>query len=366
MKSFRGLLCFLVVLLAPSVVFGNAGTALMWASELHMLLGNILLGILEGLLLAKFFKVSKKRAIGFLIVANYFSAWLGMEFFVDYLNRSIELTIENLRYWLRVFMWVAFGVTLVVEFPFFWWVLRKLEHSFAKAVKATILLHCISYALLLFWYGKASDTSMITDLEIVPAETLVPEEKYVLYYLSNDGKSVQRMMLDGVSKAEHFAEVTALDDNDRLFVRSSGNARFDLFLHLDLGYQTKEVEIEQAFADLAAIDPRMKRRESHQVEGTWYNFGVVASLASDSDWKYFVGFWPSSGIHGWRKEENQDVYYGLETPISEWSVRNAIHLEGNYLLFQLGKDQICLLHPDSQRIALVARGKGPVVSTPKN
>jgi len=110
----------------------------------------------------------------------------------------------------------------------------------------------------------------------------------------------------------------------------------------------------------------MKRRESHQVEGTWYNFGVVASLASDSDWKYFVGFWPSSGIHGWRKEENQDVYYGLETPISEWSVRNAIHLEGNYLLFQLGKDQICLLHPDSQRIALVARGKGPVVSTPKN
>ena len=56
MKAHRNLFWFLMVVLTPSVAFANVGTALMWASGLHMLFGNILLGLLEGLFLAKFFK----------------------------------------------------------------------------------------------------------------------------------------------------------------------------------------------------------------------------------------------------------------------------------------------------------------------
>ena len=31
------------------------------------------------------------------------------------------------------------------------------------------------------------------------------------------------------------------------------------------------------------------------------------------------------------------------------------------LVFQLGQDQVCLLHADTRRVALIARGKHPVV-----
>ena len=117
MKNFRYMIGVLLLLLTPSVLLANVGTALMWASGLHILLGNIILGLLEGLFLAKFFKVSKKQAVGFMILANCFSAWFGMEFFVDYLSQNIELTIENVKHWLRVFWWAAFGITLLAEFP---------------------------------------------------------------------------------------------------------------------------------------------------------------------------------------------------------------------------------------------------------
>jgi hypothetical protein len=56
------------------------------------------------------------------------------------------------------------------------------------------------------------------------------------------------------------------------------------------------------------------------------------------------------------------VHFALEMPLARWPVRNAAHLASDYLVFQLGEDQICLMHPPSRRIALIARGKGPVVA----
>lgn len=35
------------------------------------------------------------------------------------------------------------------------------------------------------------------------------------------------------------------------------------------------------------------------------------------------------------------------------------------MVFQLGYDQICIHYPESNRIALIAWGKGPVVVRPK-
>ncbi len=40
-------------------------------------------------------------------------------------------------------------------------------------------------------------------------------------------------------------------------------------------------------------------------------------------------------------------------------VRNATHLPGDAVLFQLGRDQICVLDPVRRQVALLARGRGP-------
>jgi hypothetical protein len=46
----------------------------------------------------------------------------------------------------------------------------------------------------------------------------------------------------------------------------------------------------------------------------------------------------------------------------QWTIRNAVQIDGDRLVFQLGRDQICLLDPETQRIALIARGFGPLVA----
>jgi hypothetical protein len=66
-----------VVALIPQVASANAGTPLMWAGMLHLTLGNALIGIGEGLLIARVFQLPKRRCIGWMIAANYLSAWVG-------------------------------------------------------------------------------------------------------------------------------------------------------------------------------------------------------------------------------------------------------------------------------------------------
>ena len=68
---------FGVVLFWPSAAWANAGTPLMWAGCFYMLVGNALIGVLEGLLIGLVFKVGKRQAVLWMILANYLLAWLG-------------------------------------------------------------------------------------------------------------------------------------------------------------------------------------------------------------------------------------------------------------------------------------------------
>ena len=48
-----------------------------------------------------------------------------------------------------------------------------------------------------------------------------------------------------------------------------------------------------------------------------------------------------------------------------WNISNAVQLGGDLVVFQLGYDQICLLHIPTKRLALIARGRSPLVVEPK-
>ena len=94
----------------PSTAFANAGTPLMWASALHLVFGNAIIGIIEGSLLAGMFKCSKWKSVVVLIVANYASAWVGAYFVAGYLPSLVEMTILNVQYWFLTFVAIAFVV----------------------------------------------------------------------------------------------------------------------------------------------------------------------------------------------------------------------------------------------------------------
>jgi len=177
MKSRRSALLILVIALLPSTAFADAGTPLMWASMLHLVFGNAIVGIIEGILLARIFKCPVWRSILTLIPANYASAWVGLLLFSGVLKPLPDITIENIRFWFCFFVVFSFLVTLVIEYPFFWFVMRSQERRLVRAVKATALVNAISYVLLFGWYWMASGTSMMTQLQVVSPGSLSHQPK---------------------------------------------------------------------------------------------------------------------------------------------------------------------------------------------
>jgi len=352
--------------LIPSTASANAGTPLMWASMLHLVFGNFIIGMIEGGLLAKIFNCSKRKSVPILIGANYASAWAGGFLITRSLTSIPDLTIQNIQLWFLAFVAVAFLVTLLIEFPFFWFILRSKEKPVMQSIKATLLIHGISYILLFGWYWMASGTSMMTQLQVVSPNTLPLEKGYSLYYLSTEGNQVLRLDLGSEATPKVVSEISAPHRNDRLFVRANGESNFDLFAHLDSDQRGKEKEIliTPSFAEVAPVEPRIAEGHSEEAEGTWFNFGKAPSLAENSAWEFRTGFWPIEGIKGEQKDQNKKVRFSLETPFAAWAARNATQLNGDFVVFQLGRDQICILHPESKKIALIVRGKGPIVAKP--
>lgn len=78
-----------------------------------------------------------------------------------------------------------------------------------------------------------------------------------------------------------------------------------------------------------------------------------------SSWRFSPGFWAVEGLRGNNVESGEKAWIALETPFVTWAVRNAIHLPEDKVLLQLGGDQICIYDPVENRIALLARGRGP-------
>jgi hypothetical protein len=193
------------------------------------------------------------------------------------------------------------------------------------------------------------------------------KEPHMLYFISLDGDKVVRLDLSHADVPQFVSELASRHPNDRLFVRQRTESEFDLFAYLEISAQGSgtESKILEDFAENAPIDWGISEGFSNKAEGTWGNVGPVPHIGKDSDWKFRTGFWPIEGISGENDKTGKNVRFSLELPFAAWPVRNATQIFGDYIVAQLGVDQICLLHLESRRIALIARGRGPIVAKPK-
>lgn len=301
----------LAIALFPSPALANGGSALLWTGIMQLFVGNAVIGYIEAGFLARFFQASRRKATLLLVVANYLSAWIAAILLVGRFSRIPTITIENIWSWLYLAIFLSFVLTLLIEYPFFWFLLRQQKNAVPKAIKATLIIHGLSYLGLFLWYAATSQTSLLTQLEVVPPEQLQPRQEYVLYFLNPEQQAI-RSNLAGT---------------------------------------------QQQIIDRATLEALMPP------SGRIYQ--PVPQLTQNTDWKYFTHFLAAGGISGRNSVTDERFQFSLETPFALWGINHAIHLEEDFLVFQLGSHQICILQPQRREIALIARGSMPIVVAPQ-
>jgi hypothetical protein len=364
-RQLLRVLVLLCVIAFPRCAWADAGTPLMWAGMLHLLFGNALIGVGEGLLLAWLFSVSKRKSVLIMIPANYASAWLGGLFIRGAIVHALPMDLNNGWRWFWVMVFVTYIITLIIEWPFVAWCVRGTQDWLKRSLVASLVVQSASYVLLFGWYWMASGTSIYTKMNIVvPADLSLPDSVLVYFIGPVDG-NVYKRQLAGRGE-EKIYELHSKDENDRLFVRPSRSDtnHWDLVARLD-SKDRRDPRFVDVLTNLlveAAPDWRSTHTEPPHYEGTWFSFGEVQSLgsATNSHWKFWSGFWPVEGLRASDKTTSQSVRFSYETPFGAWTVRNAVLLPTDKVLFQLGDDQICVFDPASRQVALLWHGRGPV------
>ena len=356
-------LWLLLLAVLPSTAWANAGTPLMWASMLHLSFGNALIGLGEGLLLVQFCRVRLLPAIVVMIIANYVSAWVGF-YGLSLLHPYLSgMTIANIGWWLAALVLITFIITCALECIFVYVATRRQSPSLVKVLTLTVLVNVCSYCALLVWYGVASQTSMITQLTNVEAKELIPTQPYELFYLRPDGSEVIRATL-GSPQVTGIYQVPQAQRAGNLMISFTSGPSCDLVMTLTQPQSLSDGEsLPVIRKDFSAQIPTWKGpSDYHRL--VWGGSGPALSYQESSPWKIRTDFWAAQGISGINEQTRERYRFALEMPMAWWQCRNVTELADDLLVFQLGADQICLLHPPTRRIALLARGHSPIIGVP--
>jgi hypothetical protein len=328
--------------------------------------GNLMIGCVEGVVLAKMFGLPKRKCVALMILANYFSAWLGGHFIAKAIARTLPFDLLNVWPLLGLMAGITYLLTLLLEFPFVACALRGDASWCRKAILGSFLIQTVSYAGLIGWYGLASATSSLgsrTDIVGIDAVSL-PENILVCFISAADGDAYAGSLCE--RQWRNIFDLNSSNRHDRLFVRPSAQDTnvWDLAACLETGTVRPPdlVTVRERFATVTAETWRSPKEQSPSYGGSYFKFGPVSKLgdAQSSAWQFRTGFWAYAGLSGIETNSGERVRFSFETPFVNWYIRNAVHLPTDKVLFQLGNEQICLYDPVKKQIALVARGRGPV------
>ena len=113
----------LFLLLIPKAAYGDMLTPRMQIPKIQLLFGNILLGILEGILISTIFKTPKRKTIKIMIAANYVSMIAGgisQDLMANLLWGSFLRSVDIYNYVKPILFSVViyWSITILLEWPF--------------------------------------------------------------------------------------------------------------------------------------------------------------------------------------------------------------------------------------------------------
>lgn len=220
-----------LVLCVAAPALGNTASAAMLAGAAHMVAGNALFGMLEGIVLIGF--GARTRAMWMALIANYVSATVGallalpaFEFFLGLLGNDYLATVMPATY----LVFVAFTLLgFLIELPFFWFAFAK-PRRVGRVLVAAALGNLITAILLAGWYEATTNMAMARAFEPAPVGSIMDQiegETPWVYYIAPDDITVRRVRLDGTGD-EHVLEAPASLNRMNLQVAVRTDGRVDL------------------------------------------------------------------------------------------------------------------------------------------
>jgi len=359
---------FAIILAAASPAFANAGTPLMWASAMYLMFGNAIIGIVEGLLIGKLFKVRFRRAVLIMILANYVSMFSGVAG-VEYLSRwfqDVRMRQDPLQAGWQATVLAAIAsylCSVILEWPFCIWAMRKTGARAAKSLRASLVAQTASYCLLVPYFSSCSHMTLYTEASLESDLSFVKPPIATVYYINPDDGDVWRIRTDGTGKQRVLSKDLS-HRQARLFVdKDEKSERYDLWC---VAGEWGDVRVlSRGIGKFAA--PR-RFIEMSDEPGTFGNHGLwgratdhtVIDSTAPSQWRAFPGFWAAQGLAVKRGDE-RDYTIAMDAPLVSWFCRNAVNLSNDQAIFQMD-DMIVILDMPSKKLAFLTIGRGPVVA----
>lgn len=233
MKSnYLAPLVIAVLFLSPSVALANTASPLFKVGTFHLIIGNSIIGLLEGYLLSRFFEVPERRALVVMILANYFSAWMGyIGFIVLQIEESVTVYNANLVLW--GMMAVSYVATLILEWPFVYSCVSSPEGGIRRSLIASILVQSLSYICLCFLYSLARSDSLISETKLVPPEKITTPENVRIYYISDEDGDVYSLVLGEESPIEKVFELNSVNPKDSLSLDYLDSELYELVVFIN-------------------------------------------------------------------------------------------------------------------------------------
>ncbi len=352
------------LLFCPNLAQANMGTPLMWAGFLHLTVGNAIIGLGEGALVAWIFRTGVQRTAVVMIAANYFSAIVGM-FAIEWNRKHLNPVLlgDTPLYEAPKLIWemgiASYLTTIVLEWPFCLFAVGRKENRWKRSVLATLLAQTASYALLVPFYLSASGLTLYTKTVLDSTLSFAANRSAWIYFISIKDGDVYRIHPDASGKSKVLDTKFTNADTRLVAFRTNEGHDWDLWQIEGRVNETKRKLLLTSFAATAAD------LDTNFLSGTYFemDFGRSADFRPETQriWKAHAGHWPIEGLRLWNLRTGERFGIALETPfIMDWSARNVTSLPGDQVVYQLG-EQIVLFDPSSRKLGLITKGRGPVV-----
>jgi hypothetical protein len=381
-KSQRGLILAAgasFLLLCPATAHANVISIFHQNLLLHLAVGNAVIGLIEGVLIARVFKVGAARTILLMIIANYFSTWTGA-IGLAWLGWRLEeplarlVTLGNLRLFIWGLILLAFVGSVALEWPFYLAAMWRKPDRILRSLYACALAQVLSYALVLLLnppFGHFSGSPAGRPwIKIAPVASFADASNASIYFISTADGDVYRVRPDGAS-LEKATSLTNKGRDTKLAARPTHDA-LQWQLCVERQYGAREYASDECSDTGITVrgftqsepdrippqrwdpddEPRSGKKRAVDLRPPDHRPTKVYTANLGDTW---LGVEPRT-----KDGTGGRVHLQFDRLILHWTTRNATVLPGGQIVYQLGS-QIVLLDVDKRKLGLIALGRGPVV-----